>query len=189
MRKIILMVHTSLDGFVAGINSELDGFEASDENLGFVYELTANADAALFGRVSYQLLDGYWPLIKDVSGATQNQVLFSQWYSDAHKFVISKSPAKQDMQHTTVLHTNIETTLTHIKAGAGKDIIIFGSPSIYPMLAEAGLIDSYWVFINPVIFGKGIPIFTDLKNKPKLTLVATHAFHNGEVAINYTVEK
>jgi hypothetical protein len=54
MRKLILIVHTSLDGFVAGLKGELDGFDASQENLEFVCKITEEADAALFGRISYK---------------------------------------------------------------------------------------------------------------------------------------
>lgn len=61
MRKLILIAHTSLDGFVAGPNGELDGFEAGEENLEFVCKITEQAGTAVFGRVSYQLLDSYWP--------------------------------------------------------------------------------------------------------------------------------
>jgi hypothetical protein len=54
MRNLILVVRVSLDGFVAGVKGELDGFHASDENLRFVCSLTEDADAALFGRISHQ---------------------------------------------------------------------------------------------------------------------------------------
>jgi len=72
MRKLILIVHTSLDGFVSDPNGKLDGFDASDENLGFVNRITETADAAFFGRISYQLLESYWPGAADRPNATAN---------------------------------------------------------------------------------------------------------------------
>jgi dihydrofolate reductase len=61
MRNLVLIVHVSLDGYVAGPNGDLDGFDASAENLEFVCKLTEEADAALFGRNSFRLLNDYWP--------------------------------------------------------------------------------------------------------------------------------
>lgn len=74
MRQLILVVHISLDGFVAGTKGELDGFDASEENLQFVCSLTEHADAALFGRISYELLNNYWPTAKDKPNATQGEL-------------------------------------------------------------------------------------------------------------------
>jgi len=68
MRKLVLLAHTSLDGFVAGAQGELDDFDASEENLQFVCSLTEKADSALFGRTSYELLNNYWPSAKDLAG-------------------------------------------------------------------------------------------------------------------------
>jgi dihydrofolate reductase len=70
MRKLVLVVHISLDGFVAGAKGELDGFPSGEENLQFVCKLTENADAALLGRISYKLLNGYWPTAKDLPNLT-----------------------------------------------------------------------------------------------------------------------
>jgi hypothetical protein len=64
MRKLILIVHTSLDGFVAGSKRVLDGFDPSEENLKFVCKITKDADIAMFGRISFELLDSYWQLQK-----------------------------------------------------------------------------------------------------------------------------
>src|ERR1700712_2979641 len=107
MRKLILVVHTSLDGFVAGPNGELNGFEAGQENLAFVCKLTEEADAALFGRVSYQLLDSYWPTAKNLLNATKKEIAYSNWYNNAHKIVISKTMQGQSKENTTIIRDNV----------------------------------------------------------------------------------
>ena len=71
MSKILLLVHISLDGFVAGVHGELTGFESGEENLQFVCDLTANAGAAMFGRKSYELLEAFWPKAKDIPNQRQ----------------------------------------------------------------------------------------------------------------------
>ncbi|HEX5654396.1 MAG TPA: dihydrofolate reductase family protein [Chitinophagaceae bacterium] len=185
MRKLVLLAHISLDGFVAGPKGELDGFESAAENLGFVCQLTEEADAALFGRISYQLLDQYWPQAKDHPGATPEEVAFSNWYNKARKIVISRTLSNQESDNTTVICEDIPAEISKIKEEAGKDILIFGSPSVSQLLMRHELIDSYWIFINPVIFGKGIPLFAETASRTKLTLLHTHRFANGELALNY----
>ncbi|MEO7801823.1 MAG: dihydrofolate reductase, partial [Ginsengibacter sp.] len=91
MRKLIIVAHISLDGFVAFRDGSLSGFEAGKENLDFVCHLTRNADAALFGRISYQLLNSYWPTAKDLPNASEGEIEYSNWYNTATKIVLSKT--------------------------------------------------------------------------------------------------
>jgi dihydrofolate reductase len=187
MRKLILNVHTSLDGFVGATNGDLDGFDASQENLEFVCQLAEEADTALFGRISYQLLNDYWPTAKDRPNATKGEIAYSAWYNNAKKIVISKTLAGQKFNNTEIISDNISNEIINIKNQPGKSIMIFGSPSISQICMQHDLIDSYWIFVNPAIFGEGIPLFTTLPNKIKLKLVATKQFANGEFALNYVV--
>jgi len=221
MRKLILIAHTSLDGFVAFPNGDLSGFDASDENLEFVWRLTDHADAAMFGRKSYQLLESYWPTAAGRANATKAEIGFSNWYNAAEKIVLSKTMNETNLQNTKInsenvtddvsyanwydaeknaspktmektnLHNikiisdNVADEISKIKQQPGKDILIFGSPATFQTVFEAGLVDSYWIFINPVIFGKGIPLFKESKNKVNLKLMATKQFANGELALHY----
>jgi dihydrofolate reductase len=189
MRKLILVAHTSLDGFVGGPNGELDGFDASEENLEFVCKLTEESDTALFGRISYQLLESYWPTAKDRPNATKSEIKYSNWYNKAKKIVISKTMTAGNLTNTTIISGNISNEIIKIKEQAGKNILIFGSPAASQTLMQLDLIDSYWIFVNPIIFGKGIPLFAGLTNKTKLTLLTTRQFSNGEIALNYTVDR
>jgi dihydrofolate reductase len=189
MRKIILIAHTSLDGFVAGQKGELDGFEAGEENLDFVCQLTEEADAALFGRISYELLNNYWPAAKDRPNATKGEINYSNWYNSAKKIVISKTLPNENLPDTIVVGNDIPNEISKIRKQAGKNILIFGSPMVSQSLIRSHLIDGYWIFINPVIFGVGIPLFADIKEKIKLKLLSTKQFSNGEFALNYVVER
>lgn len=185
MRKLTLIAHTSLDGFVAGENGELDGFEAGAENLAFVVGLTQTVDAALFGRVSYQLLEQYWPSAKDIPGATEGEVAYSTWYNKVEKIIVSRTLEGQVMGNTAILSENVVAQIVAIKEQAGKDILIFGSPSVSQLLMEEDLIDDCRICINPVIFGKGIPLFTRSEELKKLKLISTRQFPNGELALHY----
>src|SRR5215217_612698 len=189
MRKLILIVHTSLDGFVAGKNGELNGFEAGEENLQFVCSLTEEADTALFGRISYQLLQTHWPTAKDRPGATKGEVSYSTWYSNAKKIVISNTLLGKSLMNTTILSGDISNEMIKIKKQAGRNILIFGSPSVAQSLMRSELIDEYWVFVNPAIFGEGIPLWKDMKKTIRLQMGATKQFSNGELAMHYTVNR
>jgi dihydrofolate reductase len=187
MRQLILVVHTSLDGFVAGTKGELDGFDASEENLQFVCKLTENADAALFGRISYELLNNYWPAAKDKSNATKSEIAYSNWYNEATKIVVSRTMKKENLNNTIVIKGDLYNEIIKIKSKPGKNILIFGSPSVSQLLMHHDLIDNYWIFINPAIFGNGIPLFKESPKRINLRLNSTKQFTNGEVALNYSV--
>jgi dihydrofolate reductase len=187
MRKIILLAHISLDGFVAREKGELDGFEPGAENLEFVCDLTENADAALFGRKSYQLLEQYWPTAIDRPGATKGEIAYSDWYNRATKIVISKTLMEGSSSNTIIISNNIPEQISKIKQGSGKNILIFGSPMLSQLLMLHNLIGRYVIFINPVIFGKGIPLFVDMNHKMKLKLISTTEFPNGEIAHQFDV--
>ena len=187
MRKLVLLAHTSLDGFVAGEKGELDGFDPGEENLQFVCSLTEGADAALFGRISYELLNNNWPKAKDLPNASKGTIAYSNWYNSAKKIVVSKTMTAENLNNTIIIRDDIPGEINKIKNQPGKDILIFGSPTLSQMLMQHDLIDSYWIFVNPIIFGKGIPLFAEMSNKIKLNLVKTKQFSNGEFGLNYLV--
>ena len=185
MRKLVLIVHISLDGYAAGPNGELDGFEAGEENLEFVCKLTEEADAALLGRISYELLNYYWPAAKDRPKATKGEIAYSNWYNRAQKIVLSTTLNNPQPNNTIVIKGNIADEIVKFKEQAGNDILIFGSPTVSQLLMQLDLIDNYWIFVNPVLFGQGIPLFNGSQNRVKLKLRTLKRFSNGEIALNY----
>jgi dihydrofolate reductase len=188
MRQLIAVAHISLDGFVAFTDGSLAGFAAGQDNLEFVCGLTHHADAALFGRISYQLLDSYWPGAKALPNATKGEIEYSIWYNAATKIVLSKTLQQTDAANTIIIGDNVAEEIRNIKQQPGKDILIFGSPKAFQSLAKYDLIDEYAIFVNPVIFGKGIPLFDGSTPKTKLKLSSTKQFPNGEIALHYKVE-
>jgi dihydrofolate reductase len=189
MRNLMLIVHISLDGFVADTEGKLNGFDAGDENLQFVCSLTEGADAALMGSVSYKLLNDWWPTAATRAGATTAEIDFSIWYNAAQKIVISKTMSDEHLHNTIIIRDNIAEEISKLKEQPGKNILIFGSPSVTQILMQADLIDSYWIFINPVIFGKGIRLFAESSKMLKLTLVSSKAFDNGEFGLHYVAHE
>jgi dihydrofolate reductase len=196
MRKIISFMHISLDGFVAGPNGEMDWIKADEEIFNYVGKRISEGDTALYGRVTYQMMESYWPTAGDKPTATRHDIEHSKWYAKVHKVVLSKTmkdaglPAGQaGLTNTTIISDNLLDSINEIKHQAGNDILLFGSPTATHSLIQLSLIDGYWLFVNPIILGRGIPLFVDIKDKIKLDLLNTRQFTCGVTELNYTVDR
>lgn len=186
MRKIILIVHTSLDGFAADADGTFDNFNPSPENLDFVCSLTDHADAALAGRVSYQMLESFWPTARDKKDATPAEIKYSNWYNASEKIVISRTLTALHPQ-ITFIADDIADKILKIKNQPGKNILMFGSPTTFETLHELNLIDEYWIIQYPVIFGIGITFFTRVRHSTRFDLVDLRSFSSGEIALHYKI--
>jgi dihydrofolate reductase len=192
MRKIISFMHISLDGFVAGQNGEMNWIKVDDEIFDHVGKRIGKSDTALYGRVTYQMMEGYWPTAGANPNASKHDIEHSKWYSQVQKVVLSKTMKGVDRANTTIISDNIPDRINEIKhAGGGnsEDILLFGSPTATHSLMQMGLIDGYWLFVNPIILGKGIPLFADIKEKVKLKLLATRPFACGVTELSYSVDR
>jgi dihydrofolate reductase len=189
MRNLVVVVQTSLDGFVAGADGGFDHFLGGEENLGFVCGITDHADAALFGRVSFQLLDSNWPGIAANPDATVNMIKYSNWYNAVPKYVLSKTLATENTRNVFVIPDQLETSIHAIKEQDGKDILIFGSPTAVQTLLDLQLIDRIWIIVHPVMFGEGIPLFRNRKQVIQLALIDSQQLSNGTLCNQYTVNK
>jgi dihydrofolate reductase len=187
MRDINLIVQTSLDGFVAGPKGEFDHFTGGEETLEFVCGLTDSADAAMFGRNSYQLLESDWPTAGSKPGATKNVIKYSNWYNSASKIVLSRTLQKDDLKNVTIISDHLLSEITKIKEQNGKDILIFGSPTTAHELLNLNVIDNIWLIVHPVIFGDGIPLFRTRDHIIKFTLSSSHQLPNGVLCNKYAL--
>lgn len=185
MRNLVLFMHTSLDGFVAGKNGEMDWINVSDEIFEYAEKRTQEADTALYGRTTYEMMEGYWPTAADQPNPTKHDIDHSRWYSKVAKVVLSKTMNGANLVNTKVIGDNVTDEIIKLKQSPGKEIIIFGSPSAAHSLMAAKLIDDYWLFVNPVLLGEGIPLFKNIKDKTILTLVANEVFSSGVVCLHY----
>jgi len=188
MRKIISFMHISLDGFVAGPNGEMNWIKVDEEIFDHVGKRIAETDTALYGRVTYQMMESYWPTAGDGPDASKHDIEHSAWYKKAHKIVLSKTLKGGALTNTTIIGDDIADSINKIKQQPGTEILLFGSPAATHALIELGLIDGYWLFVNPVILGQGIPLFTGIKDKIKLKLLTTKQFSSGVTELNYAVE-
>jgi dihydrofolate reductase len=159
MRKLVFFMHTSLDGFVAGLNGEMDWISIGDTIFDFVATMTKKADSALYGRVTYEMMQSYWPTAGEQPNASKHDKEHSSWYNKVSKVVLSRTVNEKGLENTKVISENLVENINKIKKQDGKNILIFGSPTASHSLLNQGLIDEFWLFVNPVLIGQGMPLF------------------------------
>lgn len=188
MRKLVSFMHMSVDGFAAGPHGEMDWIHVDDEIFDYAGDQTDNADTALYGRITWQMMDSYWPAAGDKPGATKHDVRHSTWYNSVEKVVLSRTMKDSRAQNTKFVDDNIGEEINKLKQKKGKNIIMFGSPGAVHSLLNENLVDELWIFINPILLGKGISFLTGVKDKLKLKLVSSHSFSSGVVCLQYQKE-
>ena len=183
-------MHISLDGFVAGPNGEMNWIKVDEEIFDYVGKRISTTDTALYGRVTYEMMENYWPTAADKPSASRHDIEHSRWYSKAHKIVLSKTMKEEDFSNTEIISDNLSERINKIKQQTGDEILLFGSPTATHSLLKQNLIDGFWLFVNPIVLGKGIPLFEDIQNKINLKLLkTTQQFNCGVTELNYLVDK
>jgi dihydrofolate reductase len=193
MKKLISFMHISLDGFVAEPNGEMNWIKADEELFNYVGKRISQGDTSLYGRVTYQMMENYWSTAGDKPTATNHEIEHSNWYKNVHKVVLSKSMKDKVLDNTAIISDNLSERINEIKQSrnsGSKEVLLFGSPTATYSLMQQNLIDGYWLFVNPIILGQGIPLFKDIKNKIKLRLLpTTRQFNCGVTELNYEVDR
>lgn len=182
-------MHISLDGFVAGPSGEMDWIKINQEIFDHVEKRIGETNEALYGRVTFEMMEAYWPTAADKPNATSHDRNHSKWYKESGKIVLSKTLHENDFSKTKIIKDNLINEINELKEQEGNEILLFGSPSATHALLKENLIDGYWLFVNPIILGKGIPLFKDVQDKTNLKLVSTKTFECGVVELKYEVEK
>src|ERR1044072_8465055 len=125
MRKIISFMHISLDGFVAGPNGEMDWIKVDEEIFDYVGKRISEGDTALYGRVTYQMMENYWPTAADKPKPSRHDIEHSKWYKNVHKLVLSQTMKNAGLTNTTIIKDNLSDVINEIKQQAGKEILLF----------------------------------------------------------------
>lgn len=189
MRKLVLFMHISLDGFAANAKGEINWIHVDEEIFDYAARRINESDTALYGRVTYQMMENYWPTAADRPGASKHDKEHSAWYNEVAKVILSKSMQGQKLKNTTIISENIKDRINELKQKEGKEIVIFGSPSAAHSLMKSDLIDDFWLFVNPILLGNGIPVFSNIEEITKLKLTAAHTFSSGVVCLHYQRER
>jgi dihydrofolate reductase len=182
-------MHSSLDGFVAGLKGEMDWININEEMFDFVATMTDKADTALYGRVTYEMMQSYWPNAGNQPDASKHDKEHSAWYNKVSKVVLSKTMSGKGLNNTIVISDHLADNINKIKKQEGKNILIFGSPRASHSLLSEGLIDEFWLFVNPVLLGKGMLLFKGVTETTQLKLIESKTFSCGAIALHYETKR
>jgi dihydrofolate reductase len=183
VRKIILFMGVSVDGFIAGPNGDLGWHLVDEELLQHYNDLFRGLSAFLEGRVVYELMAEHWPTADRDPASTPQMLEFRKIWLDMPKVVYSRT-----LQHAewnaTVVHDVVAEEINHLKQQPGGDMLVGGADLGNEFLRQ-DLVDVVRLYVHPVIVGDGKPLFQRAEMRRKLRLVETHTFSSGVVLLHY----
>jgi dihydrofolate reductase len=182
MRKLISLMHVSLDGFCAGPKGEMDWITMNEEIHADVTTLIDQAGAAVYGRSTYAMMHSYWPKVLKDEKAPANWRAHARWVEDIPKYAFSRTLEGSDWNN---LHIRRDVgDIQALKQESGRDLLIFGSPGLVHSLLPLDVIDQYWICLNPVLLGQGVRYLTGAQ-KTRLALAAFKPFGCGVMRLHY----
>lgn len=181
MRKLIVFNLLTLDGFFEGPNKEIDWHNVNDEFNEFAISQLNSTDLLLFGRVTYQLMESWWPTEQGIA----DDPVIANRMNNIQKIVVSRTLGKAEWNNTILIKEEVVEKIMKFKQMPGEDIFIFGSGELSSYLLSNGLIDEYRLMINPVALGKGNTFFKGLNEKLNMKLLRTKTFESGNVLLYY----
>jgi dihydrofolate reductase len=185
MGKLIAFNLITLDGFFEGPNHDISWHNVDQEFNEFAVEQTGAMGALLFGRVTYQLMSSYWP----TPAAIADDPIVAGLMNRLPKVVFSRTLEKVHWNNTKLIKDHVAEEITTLKQQPGKDLALFGSANLMTTLIQLDLIDEHRILLNPVVLGSGQPLFKDVKDKFKLSLVKTRTFRSGNILLCYQPER
>jgi len=188
MRKIILLLHLSLDGFAAGPNDELDWIAYDSELEQEAQSLHEQTDAVIWGRRTYQGMASYWLTVPSDPDSTPYALEHARYLDQSTKIVVSRTLDQidwNDATNTVLIKDHIAEEITALKQQDGKDIWLLGSVQLLQTFMALDLIDEYRFNINPVVLGTGKPLFVEGTRNVLLKLLASKTFASGVVVLRY----
>lgn len=184
MRKLIVFNQISLDGYFVDMNSDMSWAHNANKDEAWKAFVEANASSGgllVFGRMTYELMSGYWP----TALAVQNDPIVVERMNNLPKVVFSRTLQEALWNNTKLVKDDIAGEIRKRKNEPGNDIVILGSGSIVSQLTDERLIDEYQFVMIPVVLGEGKTMFDGIKARFSLALTNTRTFDNGNVLLCY----
>ena len=182
MRKLIVFNHISLDGYFTDRNGDMSWAHKRDaEWNAFVQENASGNGELLFGRITYEMMAGFWP----TPFAMENFPAMAEGMNRMPKVVFSRTLEEASWSNSRLVNDEMAGTVRKMKGEPGPDMVIMGSGSIVSQLAEEGLIDEFQMVLSPTVIGKGRTMFETVTRRLNLKRTRTRAFENGNVLVCY----
>jgi dihydrofolate reductase len=172
VRKVVLMMSVSIDGFVAGPNGHAGALPEPDELKRWKLERIRQAGTHIMGRVTYEEMAAHWPTSTDDYAAPMNEI---------PKVVFSKTLDAATWPESSIACGELADEIAILGRQPGGEIIAWGGARFAQSLSRAGLVDEYVLVIHPVALGSGLPMFRDLPEALRLKLLEAQTFDTGTV--------
>ncbi|MGB9376321.1 MAG: dihydrofolate reductase family protein [Mycobacteriales bacterium] len=183
MRKVILFMSMSLDGFIEGPDRDISWHMVDDELHAHLNEQLSSMGAFLSGRVTHELMAGFWPTADQDPSSPPTMVEFARIWRDMPKFVYSTTLDRADW-NTTVVRDVVVDEVMALKSSPGGDLVL-GGADLAAAFMRLDLIDEFQIYVHPVVIGRGKPLFDPAGAVARLQLAGTRAFGNGVVLLRY----
>jgi dihydrofolate reductase len=183
MRRIIYMMSVSLDGFMEGPQREIDWHRVDAELHRHFNEQLGAMSAFLDGRVTYELMAGFWPHADTDPASTPEVAEFARIWREMPKLVFSRS-LQEAGWNTTIVREVVAEEIMALKAQPGGDMVVGGARLAAEFLRH-DLVDELRVYVHPVLIGRGTPMFPVSDGRVDLRLAEVRAFGNGVVLLRH----
>jgi dihydrofolate reductase len=183
MRKIIVLLSVSIDGFFEGPNRELDWQLVDDELHSHFNQVLSGMGVFLNGRVTYELMAKAWPTADQDPASTPPMVEFARIWRDMPKVVYSKTLERADW-NASIVRDVVPEQVKALKAQPGGDMVL-GGADLAAAFMRHDLIDEFRLYLHPVILGRGRRLFESSDESRQLRLAETRTFGNGVVLLHY----
>jgi dihydrofolate reductase len=181
MKKVILFNMLTLDGFYEGPDGDIDWHNVDNEFNQFAIDQTGTAGGLLFGRRTYEMMAGYWPTPQGVQDDPEVAALMNS----LPKVVFSRTLQQAGWNNTRIARGDLRDEIEKLKSEPGNDLFLFGSGELARSLINQDLIDEYRLMVNPVLLGRGTPLFSGLGHRRDLKLLSARPFRSGNVLLSY----
>jgi dihydrofolate reductase len=194
MRRIVMFNRVTADGYFAGPDENLQWVVPDQEIDKAAMEGGSAVDTFLFGRRTYELLEGFWSHALDNPSASaphgtgqlsREQRAMAVGLNEMTKLIFSRTLQNVTWKNSHVVHEFDPREIEAMKRGPGKDMIILGSGSIVSQLTQHGLIDEYQFVVSPVILGSGRPLLSGVSKSSRLDLLEAKPYPSGNVMLRY----
>lgn len=183
MRKVIYFMSMSLDGYIESPDKDIGWHHVDDELHRAFNERLAAMGGFLHGRVVHELMTDFWPTADQDPANAGPTAEFAVIWRNMPKYVYSRTLQRSDWS-TTLFHDVVAEEVMALKEQPGGDLAL-GGAGLAASFAALDLIDEYWVYVHPVLIGRGKPMFPLTDTRTPLRLASTGAFGNGVVELRY----
>ena len=176
------------------MNMTLDGFcdhtamTADDEIHQHYNDLLRDADTLIYGRITFQLMESYWPSLVKTPSGNKPMDEFAVLIDDISKIVYSRTLDHVDWKNTELKNALVKEDISELKQRSGRNILV-GSPSLIVALTQLRVVDEYQLGIHPTVLGSGLPLFKNITERIDLKLLRTKTFGCGAVIHYYEPTK